>query len=95
MTRVCIDHQLLSCSGFSSTGSADVWFFAVFHQSINIVRGAALTIGGLSGRERGNFQQVTRTILEKIDATEDAKHSYRCGGVLLHFACKRGVRGVG
>ena len=31
----------------------------------------------LLGRERGNFQQVTRTILDKIDAAEDAKHSYR------------------
>jgi hypothetical protein len=32
-------------------------------------------------RDRGNFQQVTRTILEKIDTQEDAKHSYAYDGI--------------
>jgi hypothetical protein len=38
-------------------------------------------------RNRGNFQQVTRTILDKIDTTEDAKHCYRCALYACYRSC--------
>ena len=41
--------------------------------------------------DRGNFQQVTRTILEKIDATEDAKHSYSYDDYTFHMVVQSGI----
>eukprot|EP00802_Teleaulax_amphioxeia_P017273 Tamp_17424.p1 GENE.Tamp_17424~~Tamp_17424.p1 ORF type:complete len:199 (-),score=49.70 Tamp_17424:514-1110(-) len=41
--------------------------------------------------DRGNFQQVTRTILEKIDATEDAKHSYSYDDCTFHMVVEHGI----
>ena len=41
--------------------------------------------------DRGNFQLVTRTILQKIDATEDAKHSYSYDDYTFHMVVQSGI----
>jgi len=40
---------------------------------------------------RGNFQQVTRTILDKIDTTEDAKHCYSYDEYTFHLVVDQGI----
>ena len=41
--------------------------------------------------DRGNFQQITRTILEKVDNSADAKHSYSYDDHTFHMIVEHGI----
>ncbi|EKX36902.1 vesicle-associated membrane protein 7A [Guillardia theta CCMP2712] len=41
--------------------------------------------------ESGNFQQVTRTILEKFDSTQEGKHSYKYDEFVFHLITEQGI----